>query len=152
LSTVRFEVVELQAEDTYPLRRTVLRTGTPSEDVVFDGDELDSTFHLGMRATDGTPVAVSTWMQQPYPDRPGDRAFQLRGMATVEALRGEGLGASLLEAGIDRCRAAGAVLVWARARDAALPFYARHGFRTIGLGYVDLTTALAHHDVIRELA
>ena len=152
LSAVRFELVELQAEDTHPLRRAVLRTGTPSDDVVFDGDELDTTFHLGMRAADGALVAISTWLQRPYPDRPGDPAFQLRGMATVEALRGEGLGASMLAAGIERCRAAGAVLVWARARDAALPFYARHGFTAIGLGYVDLTTALSHHDVIREIA
>ena len=42
-------------------------------------------------------------------------------------------------------------MVWARARDTALPFYARHGFSTVGVGYVDLTTGLPHHDVIREI-
>ena len=41
--------------------------------------------------------------------------------------------------------------MWARARDTALPFYVRHGFSTVGVGYVDLTTGLPHHDVIREI-
>lgn len=144
------ELVDLRPEDTHALRRAVLRTGTPSDEVVFDGDELDTTFHLGIHL-DGVIVAISTWVQRPYPDRPGDRGFQLRGMATVDALRGSGLGARLLDAGIDRCRDAGAVLVWARAREAALHFYERHGFVAVGLGYVDLTTALPHHDVVREL-
>jgi predicted GNAT family N-acyltransferase len=150
LSAVQLDLVELRPEETHALRRAVLRTGTPSEEVVFDGDELESTFHLGIREDDDI-VAISTWMERPYPDRPGERAFQLRGMATVETLRGSGLGARLLDAGIERCRSAGAALLWARARDAALPFYERHGFTRVGLGYVDLTTGLPHHDVIKPL-
>jgi predicted GNAT family N-acyltransferase len=144
------ELVELQPQETHALRRAVLRTGTPNDEVVFDGDELESTFHLGLRV-DGEVVAISTWVERPYPDRPGDRAFQIRGMATVDARRGEGLGERLLDAGIERCRRDGAALVWARARDTALAFYVRHGFVTVGLGYVDLTTGLPHHDVIRNL-
>jgi GNAT superfamily N-acetyltransferase len=145
------ELVELRPQETHALRRTVLRNGTPSEEVVFDGDELDTTFHLGLRIDDEV-VAISTWLERPYPDRPGDRGFQIRGMATVDAHRGAGFGARLLEAGIDRCRADGAKLVWARARDTALGFYVRHGFATIGVGYIDLTTGLPHHDVIREIS
>ena len=145
------ELVDLRPEDTHALRRTVLRTGTPSDEVVFDGDELDTTFHLGIRA-DGAIVAISTWIERPYPDRPGDQGFQLRGMATVDTLRGSGLGTLLLDAGVERCRDTGARLVWARARDQALPFYEHHGFTTVGLGYVDLTTGLPHHDVILEIA
>jgi predicted GNAT family N-acyltransferase len=144
------ELVELRAEDTYALRRSALRDGTLSDEVVFDGDELVSTFHLGVRI-DGELVAISTWLERPYPDRPGDPGFQIRGMATVDARRGEGLGSRLLAAGIERCRSAGAAVVWARARDTALPFYAHHGFAPTGLGYVDLTTGLPHHDVIREI-
>lgn len=150
MSPVPLELVDLRPEDTHALRRTVLRSGTPSDEVVFDGDELATTFHLGLR--DGDQVlAVSTWLQRPYPDRPGDAGFQLRGMATIETRRGSGLATQLLEAGLERCRAAGAVLVWARARDTALTFYTRHGFAPAGLGYVDLATGLPHHDVIKPL-
>jgi GNAT superfamily N-acetyltransferase len=144
------QLVALEPEETHPLRRAVLRNGTPSSEVVFDGDELDTTFHLGVRIGEDV-VAISTWLERPYPDRPADHAFQIRGMATVDAHRGEGLGAQLLEAGIQRCRSAGAALVWARARDTALRFYVRHGFATVGVGYVDLTTGLPHHDVIRVI-
>jgi GNAT superfamily N-acetyltransferase len=147
---VPVDLVELRAEQTHPLRRSVLRDSTPSDDVVFEGDDLDSTVHLGAEV-DGALVAISTWVSRPYPDRPGDIGFQLRGMATEPGHRGKGLGAVLLEAGIERCRTAGASVVWARARDAALPFYIRYGFVTVGLGYVDLTTGLPHHDVIREI-
>ena len=144
------QLVALEPEETHPLRRAVLRNGTPSVEVVFDGDELDTTFHLGVRIGEDV-VAISTWLERPYPDRPADHGFQIRGMATVDAHRGEGLGALLLEAGIERCRSQRAALVWARARDTALPFYVRHGFATVGVGYVDLTTGLPHHDVTREI-
>lgn len=145
------ELVELRPEDTHPLRRRVLRDGTASDEVVFEGDTLDTTFHLGLRV-DGEIVAVSTWLARQYPDRPGEPAYQLRGMAIQPGRRGQGLGAHLLATGLERCRAAGATLVWARARDSALPFYERHGFVSVGSGYVDLTTGLPHHDIVREIA
>jgi GNAT superfamily N-acetyltransferase len=144
------ELVELRPEDTHPLRRRVLREGTASVEVVFDGDTLDTTFHLGLRV-DGELVAVSTWLARRYPDRPDHVAYQLRGMASDPSLRGQGLGTRLLNAGLERCRAAGATLVWARARDSALPFYERHGFVIVGPGYIDLTTGLPHHDIVRDI-
>ena len=42
-------------------------------------------------------------------------------------------------------------LVWARARDTALAFYVRHGFRVTGDGFVDEATQLPHHVVVRRL-
>lgn len=141
------ELVELRPEDTHDLRRRVLRDGTASDAVAFDGDTLDTTFHLGLRFG-GELAAVSTWLARRYPDRPGEPGYQLRGMATDPRHRGRGLGTRLLAGGLDRCREAGATLVWARARDTALPFYERHGFTTVGPGYVDLTTGLPHHDIL----
>jgi GNAT superfamily N-acetyltransferase len=143
-------VVDVAAEETHPLRRQVLRDGTASDVVGFDGDELPTTFHLGVLLDDDL-VAVSTWLERPYPDRPAEHGFQVRGMATAPEHRGEGHGARLLAAGLDRCASAGAMLVWAWARDSALPFYIAHGFAAVGLGYIDLTTGLAHHDVLRPL-
>jgi predicted GNAT family N-acyltransferase len=147
---VTVRVVEITADETHPLRRQVLRHDTPSEEVVFDGDDLPTTFHLGLRVGDEL-VAVSTWVARAYPDRPAEVGFQVRGMATSPSHRGRGHGARLLAAGIDRCVGAGATLVWARARDSALAFYTAYGFEPVGLGYVDLTTALPHHDVLRSV-
>ena len=145
------EVVEITAADTHDLRRRVLRAGTPSDVVVWEGDDEPSTFHLGVRGPDGELVAISTWLVRRYPDRPAEPGFQLRGMATDPTCRGTGIGAALLRAGVDRCAGAGATLVWARARAAALSFYVRHGFEPIGARYTDLTTGLPHHDVVRTV-
>lgn len=145
------EVVELTPADTHPLRRTVLRTGTISDCVVFDGDDDPATFHLGVRR-DGDLVAISTWVRRRYPDRPDLAGCQLRGMATDPAARGHGIGTLLLERGTARCVEGGAEAVWARARTTALDFYRRHGFETVGPEYVDLATGLPHRDILRLLA
>ena len=141
------QIVVLDAAQTHPLRLTVLRDGTPSTAVTFDGDDLPGTLHLGLRRGDEL-VAVSTWIPNPHH---GEAAVQLRGMATAPHLQGLGFGAALLEEGCERARAI-ASLVWARARDTALPFYLHHGFSIEGDGFVDATTALPHHVIVRRLS
>ena len=143
-------MIDLEPEDTHALRRTILRDGTASDAVVFDGDELPTTLHLGV-LLDGEIVAISTWLRRDHPDHTDRAGVQLRGMATAPGHRGTGISAELLAAGVARCRAAGAQLVWARARVTALSFYLRHGFDTVGEDYIDSTTGLAHHDIIRLL-
>lgn len=143
-------VVTLEAVETHELRRSVLRTGTLTTAVRFDEDDRPDTVHLGVRRGDDL-VAISTWIVRRHPDHPHLAGVQLRGMATDPAVRGTGLGRRLLEAGLDRARAGGADMVWARARDTALDFYLAQGFETFGHGYTDPTTGLDHHDVIRHL-
>lgn len=144
--------MRLSAGDTHPLRRSVLRTGTLSDVVVFDGDELDTTLHLGIRLRTGGPiVAVSTWLERAWPGDVSRPAFQVRGMATAPELRGTGLGTTLLRAGVDVCVERGAALVWARARTTALDFYVRHGFETAGDVYIDATTGLPHRDIVMRI-
>ncbi len=145
MSTV--EVVELSPEETYPLRLAVLRHDTPTKDVSFAEDAEPGAMHLGLRVA-GELVAVSTWIQRPHNDR---AAIQLRGMATARQLQGTGLGGQLLEAGCARAAATDARLVWARARDAALDFYLGHSFEVEGEGFIDATTNLPLHLVVRQL-
>lgn len=143
-------VVELMAAQTYSIRRAVLREGTASDVIAFDGDDAPGTFHLGVRIDDEL-VAISSWMERRYPDLPAHAAHQLRGMATVSERRGGGLAATLLTAGCDRAAGGGSTVVWARARVSALPFYERHGFETRGVPYTDLTTGLPHNDIVKFL-
>lgn len=144
------DVVELDLMATYPLRRSVLRDGTKSDEVVFDGDELLGTFHIGV-ANDGAIVAVSTWMPRRYPDLPEHEGYQLRGMATDPKFRGLGYGAAMLADGSARCARLGGTALWARARERAVSFYMRHGFELRGLPYTDLTTGLPHRDIVKFL-
>lgn len=145
-----FTVVELRAEQTHALRRSILRDGTATDVVEFDGDHDAGTLHLGV-IDDGHVVAVSSWMERRYPDLPGHAGYQLRGMATDPRMRGTGVSDAVLLAGLDRVRSCGATVVWARARVAALNFYLRHGFETRGHEYTDLTTGLPHHDIVLVL-
>lgn len=140
-------IVELTPEETHPLRLAVLRFDTPTKEVVFTEDTWPGAVHLGLRV-DGELVATSSWVPRELDGRP---AVQLRGMATARHLQGTGLGAVLLEAGCARHAATGLTLVWARARDAALAFYLHHGFEVQGDGFVDETTQLPHHLVVRHL-
>lgn len=145
------EIVEITAAATHDLRREVLRNGNPDAVVIFDEDEWGGAVHLGAHL-DGRLVGVSSWIPRPFPHGAAlarGQAVQLRGMATANGLRGTGVGGVLLEAGCAGCADRGATLVWARARDAALAFYARHGFTTHGDGFVDTTTGLPHHVVRR---
>lgn len=147
MSAPEVEVVELSAEETHPLRLAVLRHDTPTKDVSFAEDTDPGAIHLGIRVG-GELIATSTWIPRPHNEQP---AIQLRGMATAHHLQGTGLGGKLLEDGCRRAAATGARLVWARARDAALDFYLRHGFAVEGEGFVDATTNLPHHLVVRHL-
>jgi hypothetical protein len=42
-----YTIQKIIAQDTYPVRHQVLRSGKPIESCQFDGDELGSTHHFG---------------------------------------------------------------------------------------------------------
>lgn len=141
-------LIELSAEETYDLRRRVLRAGTPSTDVEWQGDDLDTTAHLGVLETNAV-VAISTWLTSPSPDLDRHHAgIQLRGMATDPAARGHGYGSMLVLAGIDRARQSGADHVWANARSAVLDFYVAHGFEVRGAEFQHAETAISHRRIL----
>ncbi|MFM7262362.1 MAG: GNAT family N-acetyltransferase [Acidimicrobiales bacterium] len=143
-------VTDLALADILDLRVRVLRKGTPFPHANYPEDSYPDAVHLGIVRGDG-PVATSTWFMKECPEMPGVPAMQLKGMAVDDDLQGEGLGALLIERGIEHARAQGARVVWARARDSALYFYERRGFRPAGEGFIDEPTAMPHHIVVREV-
>lgn len=143
-------IIELTPDQTHALRRRVLRTGTPSDDVRFEGD--DDALHLAaVRAEHPDAiVGVSTWMPEPFPDEPGRPAWRLRGMATAPEVRGQGAGVALVRAGLDRASERGAELIWARARIGAVSFYEQLGFEAVGPVYVTAETGIDHRTIVRR--
>ena len=141
-------VISVPARSTHDLRLRVLRQGTPTDEVDFDGDE--SAIHLAVDFG-GRIIAVSSWFQRPHPSSVGSFGMQLRGMASDPDSRGRGAGSALLRVGVQMASALGCDHVWARARDSALSFYLDHDFEVVGDGYIDSATAIAHHDIIRTL-
>jgi GNAT superfamily N-acetyltransferase len=135
--------VEITALDTHRLRRAVLRDGRLDADVVWDGDDEPTTFHLGIDV-DGAIVAISTWLARPSPTAAGMAAVQLRGMATDPAHARRGLGSLLLAHGLARVRQGGDTSVWANARVTAISFYERHGFEAFGPVFETADTGRPH--------
>lgn len=134
-----------------PLRMSVLRDATPSQDPRYAEDNLNGTVHLVVR-DGGEIIATSTWLPRPWPNDEFVPAIQLRGMAVDKYFQGRGLGGVLLRAGISYAQTLDALYVWARARDNALYFYEHHGFSIVGDQFVDETTGLGHHLVVQSVA
>lgn len=147
----RAAVERVSATDLYAIRYEVLRVGTPSDDVGFGLDDDPTAVHLAIRDDVGTIVGAASWAEVESPDRPGERALQLRGMAVADSQRGKGLGVALIAAGAELAVARDIALLWANARDSALAFYRAAGFDTVGEGFVTTDTKLPHHRILRRL-
>jgi predicted N-acetyltransferase YhbS len=149
-------VDEVAAEVTYVLRRAVLRPDGGA--VAWAGDEDPATFHLAARI-DGRIVGVVRFSPAPCPWRTDSGApWQLRGMATDPAVRGNGAGRALVVDGLARIAARGGDLVWCDARVSAAGFYERMGFAVVsapfdkpGIGpHVGMLIALPAADANRS--
>lgn len=136
---------------TRELRRSVLRPHLGRGDAL-PGDDLPDAVHLGARDDDGTVIGTCFVHPEPClwrPDLPG--AWRLMQMATAPERRGQGVGAAVLNAAVDYARGQGAPALWCNARQTAVPFYARHGFRGHGEVFLD-PQAIPHLRMARELA
>lgn len=149
----RAHVAVIGSADTHDLRLKVLRAGTPSTSVVWTGDELESTVHLGvlLEGSDA-PIAIATWLLARSPDLDHGVGVQLRGMATDPRpdLRNRGYGSLLLDVGIDLARAR-AEHLWANARSDVIGFYVSRGFSVVGDEFETHDTGIAHRRILLDL-
>ncbi len=69
-------------------------------------------------------------------------------MAVDPSVQRQGIGSAILTEGLRRLRSLGAMLVWASARDNAVPFYERFGFAVVADSAFRSTTPGRHHQLI----
>ncbi len=120
----------IEVEDTLPLRNTLLREGKLTLDECrFPTDSIESNFHLGYYIK-GELVCISSFAPQKYGEFTGT-GYQLRGMATVEKYRGQGIGNQLINFALIYLRGQKANYVWCNARKRAIKFYQNVGFEVI---------------------
>ena len=108
--------------EVLPLRNEVLREGKLTlEKCVFPTDNLPGSFHLGF-FVDEILTSIVSFHPEKYGEYKGE-GFQLRGMATLEQLRGKGLGNQLVNFAIVYLKGKKANYIWCNARKKALNFY-----------------------------
>jgi predicted N-acetyltransferase YhbS len=151
---VQWKIRELAAEETHHLRRAVSadgRTDLPS--MHHDSHDDPGSWHLGAVDEAGRIVAISTFYLDAYPPRPeAQPAVQLAFMAVDPAVQNEGIGTAVMSEAIRRLRASDVVLLWANARDSALPFYEKFGFRTVPKSeYAQPESSRPHHLIELDL-
>jgi len=120
----------IQVEELLPLRNVLLRGGKLTNDECrFPTDSLPGAFHLGYYIGQEL-VCIASFHPQSYGSYAGT-GYQLRGMATIEKLRGKGIGNQLLNFAIVYLRGQKANYIWCNARKKALQFYLNIGFEVI---------------------
>ncbi|MFZ1946874.1 MAG: GNAT family N-acetyltransferase, partial [bacterium] len=126
------------------------------EELVYAGDDHAESLHLGT-FLEGALVGVATVVPAPaparlgIPARPGERAWQLRGMAVLPEFRGRGFGAAMVKACMAHVARRGGGLMWFNARLAAVEFYRKLGFEAKG-GQYEIPISGPHFMMWRAIA
>ena len=141
------QIKKISAEETYPIRLEVLRKNIPLPHT-FNGDFDENTFHLGA-FTNNQLIAVSSFMKVSKKEFKGSQ-YQLRGMATLERFQGSGAGKLMVEEAVERLKLSSINFLWCNAREIAVPFYKKQGFRTFGELF-DIKHVGPHYVMLKEL-
>ncbi len=122
-----FQIHRIDAADTRLLRHAILRPNQPFEATVYPLDEEPASGHFGAFLGDRL-VGVASVFNEARPGEINPYAWRLRGMATREQDRGQGIGGALVHACLDYLHAASGTSLWFNARTTAAGFYSRFGF------------------------
>ena len=125
------------AADVWPIRHQVLRPDQPAELCSYPEDDRPGARHFAALHKGRTVGAASVYHEDPPAEfampglKPG-HGWRLRGMATLDEVRGTGAGSALLRTALTHAVLAGAEVVWCNARTSVADFYRKHGFHTAG--------------------
>lgn len=141
------EIIEIKAEDTYPIRKSVLRDGM-SLSHKMAGDQEAETLHLGVYDS-GQLLCIGSFMKA---SKAGFKGFQyqLRGMASDKGAEGKGYGTLLLKKAEQILKEKKVDIIWCNARVIALDFYRKLGYQSIG-SLFEVDQVGPHYMMYKEL-
>jgi N-acetylglutamate synthase-like GNAT family acetyltransferase len=146
LAEDEIDVRRAGVEEIVGLRHRVLRAGLPRESAYFKADDLETTRHFAA-IHQGRVVGCATLLLNEWE---GKEAWQLRGMAVDESVRGRGVGRLLIEAMEREAGASGVRTMWCNARVEAIGFYRRAGWEVASEEFV-VPTAGPHVKMVRRV-
>ena len=139
----------VSASEVYPIRQQVLRPDQPPESAIYPGDELDSTYHIGL-FEEGSLVGIVSLYHEGPEGYEMDHAWRIRGMAVLPEHHGNGFGSKLLQACVAYASAHGGKTLWCNARVKARAFYEMRGLRIEGDAF-DIPGIGSHYRMICPL-
>ncbi|WNV84940.1 GNAT family N-acetyltransferase [Umezawaea sp. Da 62-37] len=130
------------ATEVRPIRHRVLRPAQPADSCAYPEDDLPGARHFAALHEGRAVGAASLYTEDPPAEYapPGllsrgcrhGGGRRLRGMATLDQVRGTGAGIALLRVALTHAALDGADGVWCNARSSAAGFYRKQGFAELG--------------------
>ena len=122
---------EITALETYSVRHPVLREGKPVESCHFEGDNLQSTIHIGLYVN-AALIGVVSLFKTKNAEFKSDKQFQIRGMAVLKHHQKRGYGNRLIIEAEVIANKYNCKLLWFNAREKSVGFYEKMNYKIIG--------------------
>lgn len=128
---IRKEISLIPSQDTWRLRRKILRPNSTMEQCHYNCDSDPSCFHLAFKVHEQV-ITVASFYIEAHPLLYAGAPYRLRGMATDTNYQGQGYGEKVILKAFEILEMKKCDLLWCNARLRALPFYSKLGFQVIG--------------------
>ena len=147
-----YTVEKISAIDTLSIRQQVLRPNWTVEQCNFEGDQNETTFHVGA-FKDGALIGIATMMRDCSAELTAisTNQYRLRGMAVLPEYRDQGIGRSILDECIREVHLRECKLFWCNARIKAARFYTAAGFSKTSETTFDIPGAGLHFLMFKQL-
>lgn len=123
-----FQVKYISTSQTKQLRHLVLRQGKPKRSCDWEGDELESTKHIGA-FLDSECVGILSLFYSTTTKLANPNQYQLRGMAVDPKHQGQNIGRELVRFSENELKDMDIDYLWCNARRAAVSFYEKLNFK-----------------------
>ena len=137
------------AEQIRTLRHKMLRQGKDFATTAYDKDNKQDTFHLGAFKEDKI-ISCATFYPENTRKTKSNKAYRLRGMATVSDYFRKGFGAKIMHQAYKILNSRNCDLLWCNARLVALKFYKSVGMCEIG-DIFNISDIGAHYYMYKRL-
>jgi ribosomal protein S18 acetylase RimI-like enzyme len=121
----------VRLEDIIDIRHEILRAGQSRSSCYYPEDSYKNTIHYAAFLKDEIVGSASVYKES-HPDFALKQSWRIRGMAVKENLQGQKIGSQLLETCINHAIKMKGDVIWCNARENAVKFYKRSGFKVIG--------------------
>lgn len=125
------KVILIEAKELYDLRHELLRPNLPFEDIIYDTDQIEGSFHVG--AYDGNRlISIASFNEDKLEGLNSSYQYRLRAMATHPDYRKKGIGKKIVEFAMRILMEKGSDVLWCKGRTSVQGYYEKIGFTPLG--------------------